>query len=306
MKSKIMSNVSKTVYKVGFQLRKYSPEILAVVGVVGIVAGTVMACKATTKASEVLEDMKEDISKINDCAENEELQESNKYTEEDRQKDKIIVYTKTTVKLAKIYAPAVAIGIFSVGSLLMSNRILRKRNIAFAAAYTAVDKGFKEYRKRVAERFGENVEREIKYNISEDIAINENGSETTKPVANIAYDSSVYARFFDASSGHYEKDPEYNLMFLKAQQNHANDLLKARGYLFLNEVYQMLDIPITKAGQVVGWLYDAKNPSGDNYVDFGIFNLGTNCDFVNGYETVILLDFNVDGNIWNKDFTSVK
>ena len=116
------------------------------------------------------------------------------------------------------------------------------------------------------------------------------------------YDYSDYARFFDVGNPNWEKDSEYNLMFLKRQQAYANDKLKANGYLFLNEVYDMLGIPKSKAGQVVGWIYDPENGSGDNYVDFGIYNVNREAarDFVNGYERTILLDFNVDGNIWEK------
>ena len=112
---------------------------------------------------------------------------------------------------------------------------------------------------------------------------------------------SDYARFFDAASPCWQNDPEYNLMFLKAQQQYANDLLRAKGRLFLNDVYDMLGIEKTKAGQVVGWVYDRENPNGDNFVDFGIYDMSKERvrAFVNGYETNILLDFNVDGNIWD-------
>ena len=107
---------------------------------------------------------------------------------------------------------------------------------------------------------------------------------------------SQYARFFDETCPSWSKNSEANLMFLKLQQQFANDMLKARGVLYLNEVYAMLGIPRTKAGQVVGWKYDLENPSGDNYVDFGIFD-EKNKSFVNGFERSILLDFNVDGII---------
>lgn len=109
---------------------------------------------------------------------------------------------------------------------------------------------------------------------------------------------SQYARFFDDGCTGWSRDPEYNLMFLRCQEQHANERLKTKGHLFLNEVYDSLGIPRTKAGQMVGWIYDSNN--GDNYVDFGIFNGSENSRaFVNGRERSILLDFNVDGDIWN-------
>jgi len=306
-KTELMTTVSSSFNKMGFQIKKHSPEILVVAGVVGVVASAVMACKATIKVSEILENSKEAINSIHDCAANESLAEE--YTPEDAKKDLAIVYVQTGIKLAKLYAPAVALGVLSLGSILASNNILRKRNVALAAAYATVDKGFKEYRNRVVERFGEEVDRELRHNIKakkiEKIVIGEDGKEKkvkeTIQVAENPNTYSDYARFFDDGCTGWEKDSEYNLMFLRAQQQYANDKLRANGHLFLNEVYDMLGIPRTKAGQVVGWVYDAKNPIGDNYVDFGIYDIHreTVRNFVNGYERTILLDFNVDGNIWD-------
>lgn len=298
-----------TVNKIGFKLKKHSPEILVVAGVVGTVVSAVMACKATTKVSEILENSKNAIDSIHDCQANEAM--ADQYTPEDAKKDLAIVYVQTGLKLAKLYAPAVALGTLSITSILASNNILRKRNVALAAAYATVDKTFKGYRNRVIERFGEQVDKELRYNIKakkiEKTVVGEDGKEKkvkeTIQVAEIP-GYSDYAKFFDPSSPAWEKNAEYNLMYLRAEQNYANDRLKVRGYLFLNEVYERLGIPHTKAGQIVGWIYDPDNPNhdGDNYVDFGIYNFHKEKtrDFVNGYEEVILLDFNVDGPILDR------
>lgn len=306
-KTELMTTVSSSFNKMGFKLKKHSPEILVVAGVIGTVASAVMACKATTKVSGILEKTKEDIDSIHDCVANESLAEE--YTSEDAKKDLAIVYIQTGVKLTKLYAPAIGLGVLSLGSILASNNILRQRNVALAAAYATVDKGFKEYRNRVVERFGEEVERELRHNIKakkiEKIVIDENGKEKkvkeTVQVASDPNNYSDYARFFDDGCTGWEKDSEYNLMFLRAQQQYANDKLMANGRLFLNEVYDMLGIPRTKAGQVVGWVYNTENPVGDNYVDFGMYDVHREKvrNFVNGYERTILLDFNVDGNIWD-------
>lgn len=112
-------------------------------------------------------------------------------------------------------------------------------------------------------------------------------------------DYSQYARFFDDGCPGWTKDPEYNLVFLKVQQQYANDVLRSKGYLFLNDVYDQLGIPKTKAGKIVGWIYDEENPIGDNFVDFSLFG-SCNSDFINGYESKLLLDFNVDGVIANR------
>lgn len=306
----ITTPVSKVLGKTGFKLRKHSPEILAVTGVVGIVTSAVMACKATTKASAILDETKEQLDAIHKCSEDQEMIESGKYTEEDKKKDLTITYVQTGVKLAKLYGPSVVLGVLSIGCMLTSNNILRKRNVALTAAYTTLDTSFKKYRGRVVEKFGDAVDKELKYGIQKKkIDMIETDPETGKEkkvkktvdVVEGVDGCSEYARFFDDGCTGWEKDSEMNLMFLRAQQQYANDLLISRGYLFLNEVYNMLGIQITKAGQVVGWVYDPENPNFQNYVDFGIYDINKpkTRDFVNGYERTVLLDFNVDGNIWD-------
>lgn len=296
------NNLTRSLSRLGLKLKKHSPEILMVTGTIGVVTSAVMACKATLKVNDILEETKQDVDKINGVLENEEY--ADKYSEEDSKRDLLIVYAQTGIKLAKLYAPSVILGTLSLGAMITSNNILRKRNVALAAAYTVLDKGFKDYRSNVIERFGEKIDKELKHNIKaktfETVTVDENGKEKkTKEEVDICDEISDFARFFDEGSRYFTKDPEYNLMFLKNQERYANDKLKAKGYLFLNDVYRMLDIPETKAGQIVGWIYDEKCPNGDNYVDFGIYNTNRekSRDFVNGYEKVILLDFNVDGNI---------
>ena len=309
MKTELMTKASRLLGNASLQIRKHSPEILMIAGVVGTVASTVLACKATLKVNEVLEEKKNTIDAIHTCLENETIE----YTEEDSKKDLTILYAQTGIKLVKLYAPAVILGALSITSIVAGHKILKKRNLALAAAYAVVDKGFKDYRKRVVERFGEELDKELRYNLKakeiEEVVKDKDGNEKVeKKVVNVIDSEnplngvSEYAKFFDEVSTNWSKDPEYNLMFLRRQQDWANEKLKATGYLFLNEVYDMLGIPRTQAGQVVGWIYDKKNPNGDNYVDFGIYDVHSEAKrgFVNGVERSILLDFNVDGVIYDK------
>lgn len=316
MKTELINKFSRTFNKVGFSVQKHSPQILMGVGVAGVVASTVMACKATLKVNDILEESKETIEKIHEVRADETKKDV--YSEEDSKKDLAIVYTQTGVKLAKLYGPSIVVGALSLGSILMSHRILNKRNVALAAAYATIDKSFKDYRGRVVERFGETIDRELKHNIKvqevEKTVTDEEGNEkTVKENAFVVSPSDIseYARFFEeytkdekgnlVKNTYWNNDNEHNLVFLKQVERYANDKLRIKGFLFLNEVYEMLGIPRTKAGQVVGWIYDEKEPIGDNYVDFGLYkdNLSYS-DFANGFENAILLDFNVDGNVWDK------
>lgn len=303
----IVTKVNRTFHKAGFQLKKHSPEILVVTGVIGVVTSAVLACKATRKLDSVLEESKEQIDKIKDYIEEEGYSEE--YTEKDASKDLTITYTQSALKIAKLYGPSVILGAASIGAIFGGHNILRKRNVALAAAYTAVDKGFKDYRNRVIERFGKELDRELKYNIKSDTVevteLDEDGKEKTSKVTVNTVDPnelSEFARFYDDGCTGWTKDPELNLAFLKKQQCWANNLLKSRGWLTLNEVYDMLGITRTAAGMVVGWIYDKKHPVGDNFVDFGIYDINNEANrrFVNGLERTILLDFNVDGNIYDK------
>lgn len=302
---KAFNGLNRTFKRIGFTLKQHSPEILVVGGVVGVVASGVMACKATVKALPVIEESKRKLDILHEAMEAPEALPEN-VTVQDCKDDTVKVLAHTTIDLAKLYLPSFAVGVVSITAILAGHNITRKRNVALAAAYAGVDRAFKDYRGRVIERFGEDLDRELRFNIKEkeieETVVNEDGTESTvtKTVQVVEdYDNSDYAKFFDAASRNWTKNAEFNLKFLKKCQAMANDKLKADGYLYLNDVYKMLDIDTTEAGKVVGWVYDEENPIGDNFVDFGIYNLykEANRAFVNGYEPVILLDFNVDGNL---------
>ena len=303
-KTEIITHLTRTLNRTGLKIKKHSPEILLATGTVGVVASTVMACKATLKVEEIVDEAKEKIDTIHQVSADPAMTE--KYSEEDGKKDLAIVYTQTAVKFIKLYGPSVTIGVASLACMIGSNRILNKRNAALAAAYAAVDKSFKEYRGRVIERFGKQMDRELRYNIKaqeiEETTVDANGKETiTKKTVDVMDPNSYsqYAIVFDDSNEGWDPDPERSKYFLIQQQNWANERLKSRGHLFLNEVYDMLGAKRTKAGAQVGWVYDEKNCEGDNFVDFGIFDTNSPKarDFVNGVEKVIVLDFNVDGYI---------
>lgn len=306
-KTEIVNKVSRTFHRTAFKFKKHSPEILVVSGVVGVVGATVMACKATLKVNEIKEEALENLDKIHEAGKKGITQAGEVYTEEDVKKETAIVYVQTAYKYVKLYGPALVVGGLSITAILAGHNMTRKRNVALAAAYTALETSFKDYRGRVVERFGEALDKELRYNIKtkeiERVVKNEDGTETiVKEDVEVADINlySEYSRFFDDGCNGWTKDPEYNLMFLRQQQRYANDRLQRQGYLFLNDVYEMLGIPRSPAGQIVGWLYDEKNPLGDNCVEFGIYDMHKpGCrNFVNGYERTILLDFNVDGEIY--------
>lgn len=305
-KFKLPSNITRALNKGALTFKKHSPTILVVAGVFGFAASTVLACKATLKAKDVTTETKKKVKKIHEAVERGCTEIGEVYDVEDSKKDLTIVYTQTGLEYAKLYAPAAVLGTLSAIAIFSSHRTMNNRYLAASAAYMAEHTAFKEYKDRVVERFGKELDKELKYDLKEkeveEIVVNEDGSESKvkKTVKVARVDHSPYARFFDEfNSSYWERDAEYNRFFLHKQQDYANDILKNKGYLFLNDVYKMLGMDISKAGQHVGWVL---NGDGDGYVDFGIFeNIYNDIDkqaFVNGQEYSILLDFNVDGDIY--------
>ena len=292
----------------GLAIDKHSPEILFGVGTVMVVTGTVMACKATTKAAAVKQGFQEgmeQIAEVDDCTSEEA------YSKEDRTKDTAIVYTQTAVAYAKLYIPAVTTIGIGLAAFLMAHNILNKRLVAVTAAYKMVEASFLDYRSRVRDKYGEDEDRRFLHGVQEeDIAVATEGKDgkvktVTKKKNSISENGhSVYARCFDDGSTQWSKDGDYNKQFLITQQAYANTLLQTRGHVFLNDVYDLLGFERTSAGAVVGWV--AKNHSdesiGDDYIDFGIYDFEedeTRRKFVKSEENCVWLDFNVDGVMYD-------
>jgi hypothetical protein len=310
MKSTLTSKAGRSVLIV----RKYSPEILLVAGIAGGITAAVLAAKATLKAQDVIDEHNVHIEIIDGKLEDGQTASGQQYTQNDSIKDKAEVYTLTTIELAKLYLPSVGLGVLSLASILASHGIMTRRQVSLIAAFNVVSDGYASYRQRVIEQLGEDADRNFRHGLREEVItekeVDENGKEKTVKKTVMRRDpqfKSVYARFFDEASVNWMNNPTSNLAFLKAQQNAMNDLLIVQGHLFLNEVYDALGIPRTKEGAVVGWIYKndpewMQEKGFDGFVDFDIYNPENSAgrDFVNGYNPSILLDFNVDGMIFEK------
>lgn len=274
----IPDSVTRTIARQILNVQKQSPHIMFAAGIVGVVGGTVLACRATLKLGDTLDNIKVDLIKVNskEIGSNREL---------------AVVYAKGTYDISKLYAPAVLVGAASIGLLTASHITLTHRNTALTAAYAAVAKAYDDYRERVKKEVGEEREHELYHAITHETLKNDDGKTVADP-----NQWSPYARFFDEYSTQWKKNPELNRLFVECQQRYANHILTSRGHIFLNEVYDMLGLKRSKAGQVVGWVL---GNGGDNYIDFGMFEV-SNSKFINGYERSILLDFNVDGVVYDK------
>lgn len=298
-KNDILSSASSLVKKTGFKIKKHSPEICQAVGIVGMVGTVILACKATLKLPSRTKVLTENL---------EQIKRDEEYTVNNRRAI-AQCYGWYALELVKLYGPSVALGVTSIASMSAATQILRNRNASLAAAYASVDAGFKAYRKNVVSRFGEEVDKQLKFSATEETIkekeeLEDGTTKTVKKKINVVDSKefagcSPYAKIFDQTNPYYQEDAEYNLFFIRQIEKYVNDKLRADKFVYLNEVYKLLGFQPTKAGQIVGWVYDPENPNGDNYIDFGLNDIWhqKTCDFVNGYERAVILDFNVDGNI---------
>lgn len=274
-------------------IQKNSPTLLFAAGVVGVGAGVFLACRATLKLEDILEESDKEATKIRAAG-----AARYDYSDQDVFRDLAVIKVKTAVDICKVYTPAVLVLSSSIAAITGSHVILTRRNAGLMAAYSALDKGFKEYRDRVKAELGDEKDEEFRHGV--DIFESKDGVQVKLPKPSSPKDiPSIYARFFDEGSTSWRRHPEYNSVFLNAQQNFANDLLLARGHVFLNEIYDMLGLPRSKAGAVVGWVL---NGDGDNFIDFGMHD-GKDARkrrFINQDEYSVLLDFNVDGIIYDQ------
>lgn len=292
----------KSFKKAQLTVRKHSPEILMVAGVIGTVAGAVMACKETLELEDVLDECKQEKMELE-----EQYAMCEEYSEDALKKDQVKLTIKQAVKIVKLYAPSVIMEVTSIGVIFASNDIMRKRNASMAAAYATLNSMYKRYRQNVIESYGEEVDKDMRFGVKHEkvTEIDEDGNKVKidariVDLDNTALAISDYSRFFqmgckgfDASSG------RYNLLYLKGIQAMFNNKLIADGYVMLNDVYRELGFDTIPEGWSIGWVYDETNPIGDNYIDFGLYEArNKNQRAVNDWEPVILMDFNVDGNLY--------
>lgn len=305
---KFVESIKGTACRAAFKVKKNSPEILFVVGIGGVIFAAVKACRATTKLNDTITAHKEELDTIHTAAEEgvistldeNDVAVDEVYTDKMVKRDTTKVYAKIGLDVVKLYAPSVIIGGLSIAALTTSHLTLKSRNLGLAAAYTGLEKSFKDYRQRVSDRFGPEIEREIRYNIKteavERTETDEKGKErkvveAVKSFGGLSKGDNTY--IFDETNPNWQKDAIFNREWLELKQNQMNNVLQAKGHLFKNEVLDELGYGLEKSGQVDGWVYDKHNPDKQDYVDFGLYQPDmAHQRFIEGAERSVLLDFN--------------
>lgn len=293
LKAAVTSRTAMHILK----LKKHAPVILFAAGVTGVVGTVVLACRATMKLEAVLDGLQEDLDHIDQGTG--QLQIGGQEIEPARAKT--LLYAKASYNIGKLYAPAVVLGAASIAALTGSHVILTQRNTALMAVAAATQRALDKYRSNVRAELGEDQDKRFLYGETEREIVEETAEgPITKTVKEPnGAELRLYDKFFDELNENYVRGidgAEKNVYFIRCAQNWANDKLKANGHLFLNDVYGMLGIPLTQAGQQVGWVMGEGR---QNFVDFGIFDHRNAAArrFINGYEPAVRLHFNVDGVI---------
>ena len=304
--------ISRTVM---FTAKKYSPEILLGLGIVGVGVSTVLACKATLEVDVVLNEHAEYKEKIQHTIELHEEGEVN-YPVEAANKDLKVLKVNTAVSIGKLYAPSATLMVVSIGFILGAYRIMSQRQVALMAAYKVMEEAFTTYRGRVVKELGEAKDAHFMYGTEtitdEETVIDENGKKKkiTKEREELIPGAKLsgFARWFEdqkpdqmggwTGSTAWSPVHDYNLSFLNAKEKHFNAKLISFGFVTLNEVLEELGFPPTVSGMIAGWEY--KSEKGDGYISFQPKGIDGNWNFGNDGDP-IMLDFNIDGVIFDQN-----
>jgi hypothetical protein len=284
------------VQRAALQVQKFAPEILTGVGIAGVVGSTILIARAATRLEPIVDEFQSNKDILNEIGGTRETDES--FDEKQYKKDLLHVHFVFGRRIAKEFGPGVSLSVASLAAILAAHGIMQRRTVALMGAYKAVESAFQAYRSRVIEEFGEEKDHDYRMGVRTQTIEDPETGKKKKVKTQGKADGSIYARVFDEFNPNYRGVSEYNVLFLKNTQNQMNDLLLARGHVFLNEVYDVLGFDRTHAGQIVGWVL-AKDGVGDNYIDFGIWGSKSESAirFINGDESAVWLDFNVDGNV---------
>ena len=296
-----MSKMTRSLGNAKLRMVQHAPTILTVAGIGALIASGVVAAMRTEKAAEVVTKLEDDLERWEG-----EASVDPTYSEAEHNTDKLISYKDAAIGFVRVYGPAIALAAVGSAAVLYSHGLMKKRNAAMIAAYGILERGYDSYRERVRNLVGEEAERKIhrgdefEYEIKDgDVIFSEKADERVA-AGHIPNGVSEYAAYFGPENPNWSERPEYNLLFLRGQERYMNHQLKVRGHVMLNDVYDALRLPRTTAGSVVGWVFDGP----DGYVSFGLPEQGSSEEadyyFFFDQNSKFLLDFNVDGVVYDK------
>ena len=304
-KIKVPAKAAEFGLKVVTKVKRKSPEICLVVGLVSGGAALVAVGYKTWKHKDVLV---EDIHKI---------EESREEDAETRSEALWGAYKAFGVDTIKVYWLPISLATLSATCFIGGHHILSRRLSGAMASYAVLLDKYNTLNERIIDKYGIDAQQELTHGIKvEDVVDAETGEVTKKVVRDNGPSCSMYARWydegdFDSASSHWiwrntcwRRNKNDNIYALKMAQSTANDEFKRRGWYKLNEAYAKVGLPPTEEGEHVGWVLGSGH---DDFIDFGVFaqfrngrrQLPVNRLFLDPDhpQNAALLDFNVDGCI---------
>ena len=195
-------------------VKKNASTILTCVGSVGVVTTTVLAVKATPKAMRLLEEAK------------------NEKEEPLTVMDKIVIAGPS-------YIPAVIMGVTTIACIFGANALNKRQQASLMSAYALLDKSYKDYKKKVSELYGEDADKNVRTELAKDVYED----------SDVEYEDNKLL-FYDEYSQQYFNATMEDVLTAEYVLNRD---FAYHGYAVLNEFYDLLKLPRTDYGDVLGW-----------------------------------------------------
>lgn len=290
----LKQNVSKTLAKVKFFGNKNAPELLLIGGLIGIVISEIGIGIAATKVTPINKKAKKNLNKIHMKADvvidGEQVTGEVLDPEFNEKKELTKVYALAGLEYVKLFGPFVLTTVASFAVICKSHSIMKDRNIQLAAAYTILDSSFREYRKRVANKFGEEAEYNIRNNVQDQLSttIAEDGTEVVTVVGKSGDwpTDEMFGFFFKEGCYGWSKNSLYNKDFVIGRERWWKALLQVNEYVTVNDIRKDFGKKPTKAGAMWGWKKEANGTEPTTIIDFGLFDKSPlNSAFLEGDST---------------------
>ena len=121
--------------------RSHVSTLLTCIGAIGVIATSIMAVKATPKATKLLE------------------------ASEEEKGEKL-----TKMEMVKIaapaYIPAAVVGVSTIACIFGANVLTKQSQASLASAYALLDRSYKEYRNKVNALYGEEADDEVRAKVA--------------------------------------------------------------------------------------------------------------------------------------------
>jgi hypothetical protein len=207
-----------------------SPTILTSIGVVGAVTTAYLAGKASFEASDLIR-----------------LKEA-----DDEQRGVLPLDRKELLKdrvdlVWRLYIPTATTCAATIICIIGANRVGARRAAALAAGYSILEKAGEEYRAKVAEKFGERKEEQVRDEINQDRVTKSYSSDMK--LLGLADGELCYDKFSDRFFlGSVES--------IQAAVNVLNNDMNHNGYATLGDFYRLLEIEVPAFAESIGWNTD--------------------------------------------------